>query len=239
MGNRAVITTRENFENNSGLGVYLHWNGGRDSVRGFLEYCRLRSFRTPENDDYGWARLCQVIGNFLGADGVSVGIDEVGRLDKDNGDNGTYLIEGWRIVGREFFSGQEQEIYSLQRVLQAIDESQPEDQKLGNEMIDSLLYNGKTISDVSWNYQYEMMRRIKEGIAVEGFRVGRFYALGGKDRESYAKVIDKTLTDIILVIDGQAMKCPIFRWRDGSESTLIQNESGREDELNSSQEVIA
>lgn len=60
MGNRAVITTEENFEKNSGLGVYLHWNGGRDSVQGFLEYCRLRSFRRPESDDYGWARLCQV-----------------------------------------------------------------------------------------------------------------------------------------------------------------------------------
>lgn len=27
MGNRAVITTRHNFDNN-GVGVYLHWNGG-------------------------------------------------------------------------------------------------------------------------------------------------------------------------------------------------------------------
>lgn len=26
MGNRAVITTEENFENN-GIGIYLHWNG--------------------------------------------------------------------------------------------------------------------------------------------------------------------------------------------------------------------
>jgi len=28
MGNRAVITIEENFGKNSGLGVYLHWNGG-------------------------------------------------------------------------------------------------------------------------------------------------------------------------------------------------------------------
>ena len=28
MGNRAVITTEESFAKNSGLGVYLHWNGG-------------------------------------------------------------------------------------------------------------------------------------------------------------------------------------------------------------------
>ena len=52
MGNRAVITTRENFENN-GIGVYLQWNGGRDSVSAFLEYCRLRNFRPPEEDNFG------------------------------------------------------------------------------------------------------------------------------------------------------------------------------------------
>ena len=38
MGNRAVITTEKNFENN-GVGVYLHWNGGYDSVSAFLKYC--------------------------------------------------------------------------------------------------------------------------------------------------------------------------------------------------------
>ena len=64
MGNRAVITTRENFENN-GIGVYLQWNGGRDSVSAFLEYCRLRNFRPPEEDNYGWARLIQIIANFI------------------------------------------------------------------------------------------------------------------------------------------------------------------------------
>ena len=35
MGNRAIITTQKDFDNN-GIGVYLHWNGGRDSVQAFL-----------------------------------------------------------------------------------------------------------------------------------------------------------------------------------------------------------
>ena len=34
MGNRAVITTEENFQTQTGLGVYNHWNGGADSVQG-------------------------------------------------------------------------------------------------------------------------------------------------------------------------------------------------------------
>lgn len=90
------------------MGVYLHWNGGRDSVQAFLEYCRLRSFRRLENDDYGWARLCQVMGNFLGADGCSLGVDDITRLDQNNYDNGVYLIKDWRIVGRRYFEGEEQ-----------------------------------------------------------------------------------------------------------------------------------
>ena len=111
MGNRAVITTRDKK-----LGVYLHWNGGRDSVEGFLQYCKLKGYRCPENDCYGWARLCQVIGNFFGGD-CSVGIDLYNRLDLNNGDNGVYIIENWEIVDREFFTGEEQNSYDAQEVL--------------------------------------------------------------------------------------------------------------------------
>ncbi len=62
MGNRAVITTKENWKHN-GVGIYLHWNGVRDSVEAFLKYCNLKGYRSPSEDCYGWARLAQVIGN--------------------------------------------------------------------------------------------------------------------------------------------------------------------------------
>ena len=98
MGNRAVITTKEGYIiQESNLGVYLHWNGGRDSVEAFLKYCELKGFRSPENDCYGWARLCQVIGNFFGG-GNSVGIDVVENLDCNNFDNGVYIIENNTLV---------------------------------------------------------------------------------------------------------------------------------------------
>jgi len=103
MGNRAVITTEK-----KDLGVYLHWNGGRDSVETFLKVCKHYKFRTPESDCYGWARLCQVITNFMGTDGLSVGIDRYENLDTNNGDNGTYIIKNWDIVGREYHRGKEQ-----------------------------------------------------------------------------------------------------------------------------------
>ncbi len=239
MGNRAVITTEESFESGTGLGVYLHWNGGRDSVQGFLEYCRLRSFRRPESDDYGWARLCQVAANFLGADGCSIGVDEITRLDMDNGDNGVYLIKDWKIVGRRFFDGEEQDCYSLHDFLHALDESQPEQQQLGNDMIDCLLYHDKVISDISWNYQYEINKRAEEGKNVEGFHVGRFYACNEKDPKTFVKVTDKTRMELILEIEGEERKLPRFIWKDGSESTMFEDEYGRMRTIDSSKEVIA
>jgi len=128
MGNRAVITTEENFKNN-GVGVYLHWNGGRDSVTAFLTYCKLKGYRAPENDCYGWARLCQVVGNFFGGT-TSVGIDTVDRLDCDNYDNGVYLIKNWEIVGREYFNGGEQDEYALEDMLMAINDNMPQYERL-------------------------------------------------------------------------------------------------------------
>ena len=139
MGNRAVITTsRSKAVAYSGdIGVYLHWNGGRDSVEAFLTYCKLRGFRSPDKDSYGWARLCQVIGNFFGGD-LSVGIDRCDKLDCDNHDNGVYIIEDWKIVGRQYFPYHpEQNEYPLEDLVVYIDERQPKEDRLGELIIRS------------------------------------------------------------------------------------------------------
>ena len=136
MGNRAVITASENLD---GIGIYVHWNGGRDSVEAFLKYCKLRGFRVPEQDNYGWARLCQVIANFFGGD-LSIGIDVCENLDCDNYDNGVYIIKNWEIVGRKFFDGcEEQREYDLREMVKDIDRRQPEKDRLGDAKIDELL----------------------------------------------------------------------------------------------------
>ena len=124
MGNRAVITDKDKR-----IGVYLHWNGGRDSVQAFLKYCELRGFRP---DDYGWARLCQVIGNFFGG-GLSIGIDTYDRLDTDNGDNGVYVVENWQIIDRLYSHG-EQMNYDLDEMLVEIDQRQPESEQIFNTL---------------------------------------------------------------------------------------------------------
>lgn len=146
MGNRAVITIAKydtkgkvikKVDDNE-IGVYLHWNGGYDSVNAFLKYCKLKSYREPEDDNYGWARLCQVLGNYFGGT-TSVGIDTCKNLDCDNGDNGVYLIHNWEIVGRVYHSGKEQNNYDLREMLLDIDKCQREDEQVGEFKIDEFL----------------------------------------------------------------------------------------------------
>ena len=91
MGNRAVIQ----IENNP-LEIYLHWNGGRDSIEPMLTYAREKNVRSG---DYGVARLCQIIGNTLGGT-LSLGVAPKGYYSGDE-DNGTYVLDNeFNIVDR-------------------------------------------------------------------------------------------------------------------------------------------
>ena len=97
MGNRAVI----GFENQK-TGIYLHWNGGEESVKAFLDCAKSLGVRDPVQDSYGVARLTQIIGNFFGGS-LSLGIGDLDSLDCDNYDNGTYIVgKGWEIVERKY-----------------------------------------------------------------------------------------------------------------------------------------
>lgn len=98
MGNRAVICYDKA---KTSVAIYVHWNGGPESVLAFLEVCKRRGYRTPEADpSYSMARLCGLICEFFGGSD-SVGIGQLKTLDVDNWDNGAYLIgPGWEIRAR-------------------------------------------------------------------------------------------------------------------------------------------
>ena len=136
MGNRAVITTctAPDPAKCSDIGVYLHWNGGRDSVEAFLLYCKLKGYYSPERDCYGWARLCQVIGNYFGGE-LHIGIDGCRLLDCDNHNNGVYVIRDWEIVDRKYFSGKEQNEHDLLEMLRFINKNQPEKEQLDDYVL--------------------------------------------------------------------------------------------------------
>lgn len=101
MGNRAVITASKT--RTKGVGIYLHWNGGEESVQAFLDVAKARGFRDPSYDEsYGLARLCGLIHEFFGVDqDTSLGIGTLEQLDCDNYDNGVYVIgKDWQVVDR-------------------------------------------------------------------------------------------------------------------------------------------
>ena len=99
MGNRAVISVGTSP---GSTGIYLHWNGGPESVLAFLHAARALKVRAPEGDSsYAMARLTQIIGNFFGGT-LSLGIGKVSELDTNNGDNGHYIIGGdFEIIARK------------------------------------------------------------------------------------------------------------------------------------------
>lgn len=98
MGNRAVITTAPYSDDSPG--IYVHWNGGRASVEGFLRAAKALGYRQPGHDPfYAMGRLTQVISTYF-EDGLCVGIGVNRQLDCDNG---VYVIDGdWEIVDRKF-----------------------------------------------------------------------------------------------------------------------------------------
>lgn len=101
MGNRAVITASNDRKN--GIGIYLHWNGGLESVQAFLDVAKARGFRDPTGDEsYAMARLVGLIHEFFGTnESTSLGIGTLERLDCDNFDNGVYVIgKDWALADR-------------------------------------------------------------------------------------------------------------------------------------------
>lgn len=136
MGNRALIVPKGNER----IGVYLHWNGGVNSVTALLKYCELKGYRNfggKNMDGYGIARFTQVVGNFLGG-GLSLGIEAIHEpLTKeyaDNYDNGIYIIDGWEI-SRRITSRYYNDNYDVDQMLLDIDSAQPEEERLGKAFI--------------------------------------------------------------------------------------------------------
>ena len=112
MGNRAVITIKEkDVPQEDWNSLYLHWNGGRDSVEPFLHVAKMYGIRCNNDSSYAIARLSQLIGNTLGGT-LSLGVGAYKCLDTTS-DNGVYVVEDWEIVDRLNHDGYEQSEYNF------------------------------------------------------------------------------------------------------------------------------
>ena len=135
MGNRAIVKPV-----GQRIGVYLHWNGGRDSVEAFLKYCEMRGFRDfggKNADGYGVARFIQVVSNFFGG-ALCVGLETGVDMDAATAamlDNGIYEVDGWKIVARCPKGIREQREYKMQEMLEVIDAAQPREDRFGKRYL--------------------------------------------------------------------------------------------------------
>lgn len=104
MGNRAVITF---MQADSAPCIYLHWNGGRASVKAFLRAARDLGMRRidSKNQHQIMDAMADMIGkSFFGNDvGLGVYRQTYGESDTDNWDNGVYVLGfDMDICGRRF-----------------------------------------------------------------------------------------------------------------------------------------
>lgn len=93
MGNRAAIAFSDK---KTDTGIYLHWNGGVESILGFLKAAEILGIGGAY-EDYYKARFTQMIGNFFGGTS-SIGLQKVEEID--GSDNGTFYLDKNKIIKR-------------------------------------------------------------------------------------------------------------------------------------------
>ncbi len=162
MGDRAVISNKSKK-----MGVYLHWYGYREFVESVLAYCDVKKYRSPDVDDeYGWARLCQVAGNTIGGN-LSIGVGIFNRMDTDNWDNGTYVIKDWDIVDRLFTHSKDEKMKdTMFENLKYINNKQPKDEQLKEEELEAFakLWEIRHLDRLNDERKVEVEKIIKEEI---------------------------------------------------------------------------
>jgi len=119
MGNRAFIVFHNEDTNKVSSAIYLHWNGGPESIYAFLDECDRR--KVAHDLDYQPARFIHVVCDYfdthpLGAGGSSIGVMAgpsgiqpwyLAEFCKSADDNGVYVVshkDGIRKV-RRFYRG--------------------------------------------------------------------------------------------------------------------------------------
>ncbi|WP_296204122.1 hypothetical protein [uncultured Hyphomicrobium sp.] len=105
MGNRAIITLENAKRQQHPVALYVHWNGGLESVLAFVEYT-WATFERGRDDLFTFhARLCQVLGNWF-PDGLSLYAYTSEKADElgTGCDNGrfhlTVSVDGVKLKGR-------------------------------------------------------------------------------------------------------------------------------------------
>lgn len=136
MGNSGFV-----MPENSRVGLYLHWDGGRDSVDAFLTYAELAGCLPlgASATDEGLAALAAftaTVMNFVEPYGARLQLCDPWDPDAArDADNGVYIVKDFAIIARYRAPEVEQDERELVPMLKAIDLAQPEHRRLGADRI--------------------------------------------------------------------------------------------------------
>ena len=169
MGNRAFIYSANERHNRRTLGVYLHWNGGPDSVVPLIKYCKLRGFRQFDNGGNGLARLVQVMGNFLGGS-RSLGVEYARPEHVDTNHEPYRITPNWEIENLEYYKQHDSDYPTDEQIhdfMVELNKAQPQSEQMPDcfmfeekPSLDSLKVGDKVLwfDDVWENYKEGTVR---------------------------------------------------------------------------------
>ena len=109
MGNRCVIVNHTKTK-----AIYQQWNGGRDSIEPLLQIAKEEYELNKDNFDFEpFSAILEVSKKVFGGELLTLDSYENIKV----GDNGVYVINHkFRIIGREDFSGEEQDSHNPKRM---------------------------------------------------------------------------------------------------------------------------
>lgn len=166
------------------IAIELHWNGGRDSVEAFLEYCRLAE--VPCAPLY----VATVINNYMDNDGTTIYLhvlpdnySESDALKTMSTDHGVYWVKDYEIVKRTYPHGvvKEQRSHDLDEFLHDIDSKQPAGRRLGAVLdAEEVPVSEIRVGDFVFMPRRFMRREARRPFAVVGIADDKF--VNGKRR---------------------------------------------------------
>lgn len=109
MGNRCVIVNHTRTK-----AIYQHWNGGRDSIEPLLQIAK-EEYELNKDGFYfePFNAVLEVSKKVFGGELLTLDSYENIKV----GDNGVYVVNHkFRIIGREDFSGEEQDSHNPKRM---------------------------------------------------------------------------------------------------------------------------
>jgi len=134
MGNRANVIFVDEKEEHISPCVYLHWNGGPESIYSFINELNRRIIRNDQN--YECSRFIQLVGEFFDIDSIDnlslgitngpkkITIENLKKIHTDQSDNGFYVICRHSCLKddfsvRRFVTDYKDDIYTLREYTKA------------------------------------------------------------------------------------------------------------------------